>query len=99
MPTAAAVNWATTRPDIWERWLIVDSPAYDCQFVPVTKLTATLKASAAGIPSTPVGLKGSSDCNRRTTKRPRTETAPNASTESAYAGHRCLPAGSTPHTR
>ena len=42
IPTAAETKFCTVNPVICVRWLSVDSPPYDCQFVFVMKLTAVL---------------------------------------------------------
>jgi hypothetical protein len=44
MPTLAETKFCTASPDICTRWPIVDSPAYACQLVLDTKLTAVFQA-------------------------------------------------------
>ena len=64
MPAAADTKFCTARPSIWVRWLIVSSPLYHCQFVLVTKLTATLNAPSGATAGMFVGLNGKVPWNR-----------------------------------
>jgi hypothetical protein len=64
MPAAADTKFCTASPAICVRWLMVDSPAYDCQFVLVTKLTAVFHAVAAPTALWSSGFSGRRPCSR-----------------------------------
>jgi hypothetical protein len=81
MPAAADMKFSRASPVIWVRWLIVDSPPYDCQFVLVTKLTAVLNDKWGITPATPVGLNGRLPCSRSWAYSSRNDTTPNPISE------------------
>ena len=83
MPAAAETKFCTVSAIIWVRWLMVDSPAYHCQFVFVMKLTATLNAPNGATLETPVGLSGRCSCTRWSTYTTRNDSRLNASKEMA----------------
>jgi hypothetical protein len=76
----------------------VDSPAYACQVVLVTKLTAAFQAMWSVTASWPSDSH-SLFCSRRNAYRNRTETAEKASTLRAYTAQVCSLDASTPTTR
>jgi hypothetical protein len=83
MPTAAETKFCTARPPVCTRCPIVDSPpAYACQLVLVTKLTAVFQAVAGATGPLP-RLSGRWLCSRCRPYRNRIDIAENASTPRA----------------
>ena len=84
IPAAADTKFCTVRPIIWVTYFMVLSPAYACQLVLVTKLTAVLKAVSERTPPTPEGPPGRTPWMRWMRYRSRKLAALKASTLSAY---------------
>ena len=58
MPVAAETKFCTVSPSIWVTYFMVVSPAYACQLVLVTKLTAVLKARSGRTAPPPTARPG-----------------------------------------
>ena len=66
-PTAAEAKLCSASWVIWEKYDMVDSPAYDCQFVLVVKEAAVSNACRSTTPGRCWGLSGSRCCSRSAT--------------------------------
>ena len=66
MPTAAEAKLWNASWFIWEKYDIVDSPAYDCQLVFDVKEAAVSNAWRSGTAAKPCGLSGSRCWSRST---------------------------------
>ncbi|GAA3159240.1 hypothetical protein GCM10020001_099080 [Nonomuraea salmonea] len=82
MPAAAETKFCTASAAICVRCPMVDSPAYACQLVLVTKLIAVFQAMWPVTGSMP-RLSGSRSCRRCMPYTTRTETSENASSARA----------------
>src|SRR3982751_7140044 len=80
IPTAADAKLWNASCDIWERYDMVDSPAYDCQFVFVVNDAAVSNACRSMTPERCCGLNGKSGCRRSTTYVSTIDAALNNST-------------------
>src|SRR5574342_1193364 len=83
IPDAADVKLWKASCIIWERYDIVTSPEYDCQFVLVVNDAAVSKACRFGTAGSPAGVRGSRACSRSATYVASIDTALNNSSPPA----------------
>jgi hypothetical protein len=99
MPTAALRKFWTASAPIWDRYDMVVSPEYACQFVLVTNDTAVFQAKAGVTPGRCCGLNGKWPCNRKIRYEAPMATPEKTIIEAAYRCHGCSASGSMPISR